>query len=252
MPDIQKSFVWSALAVALIWISGCAVGSKTIVSPAHGTEIEREIVVLLHGLGRSNRAMWRLAERLEDDGFRVARVGYDSLRETPDEILDDIAAQIEACCIGKSAKLHFVGHSLGGLLVRAYLADKKIENLGGVVLIGTPNKGTEVVNNLREKWWFKWAGPTAKALSTDSDSFPNRIERPDYPLGVIAGIKPGADNEHILPGEDDGLVAVESTKVKGMTDFVLIEAGHSALRNDKNVARQTVAFLRAGKFFEIE
>ena len=193
-------------------------------------------------------AMWLLASRLEDAGYRVARVGYRSLQDTPQEILADIEGQIDACCIAVSPKLHFVGHSLGGLLIRAYLTDRKMANLGRVVLIGTPNTGSEIVDNLRHKWWFKVLGPMARSLGTDAKSFPSTIGPPDYPLGVIAGKKKAGRNDALLPGEDDGLVSVESTKISGMADFVVVESGHSAMRYDKAVVRLVVDFLQTGTF----
>lgn len=208
---------------------------------------ERDTVVLLHGLGRSATAMWLLSERLEEAGYQVANIEYRSLRDTPEEILTDVSAQIRACCETQKGTLHFVGHSLGGLLIRAYLKDNRMSNLGHVVLMGSPNKGTELVDNLRDNWWFRYLGPTAKALGTRPDSFPNSLGRPDYRLGVIAGASESS-NDALLPGPDDGMVSVESAKVEGMADFVLVETGHSAMRYNKDVAMQVVAFLKTGRF----
>jgi pimeloyl-ACP methyl ester carboxylesterase len=192
--------------------------------------------------------MWQLANTLEDTDYRVARVGYRSLQDTPEQILEDLEKQIDACCIGRSQKLHFVGHSLGGLLIRAYLMNHDIANLGRVVLIGTPNTGMEIVDNLRHEWWFVVLGPTAQVLGTDGDSFPKSIGPPDYPVGVIAGISTIMPNEDLLRGDDDGLVSVESTKIEGMEDFVVVERRHSALRYDKDVAHYVVSFLKTGRF----
>ena len=105
-----------------------------------------------------------------------------------------------------------------------------------------------MVDNLRHTWWFQLLGPTARALGTDAHSLPNSIGPPDYPLGVIAGVRSGLDNEALLPGADDGVVAVESTKVEGMADFVVVETGHSAMRYDKAVVRHTLRFLGTGEF----
>jgi pimeloyl-ACP methyl ester carboxylesterase len=235
------------LAVALLLSVAWRALSTDRLDTRSGAENDKEMVVVLHGLGRSKAAMWLLAARLEDGGYRVARVGYRSLEDTPEQILADVEEQIAACCIDRSPKLHFVGHSLGGLLIRAYLTDHAVPNLGRVVLVGTPNKGTEIVDNLRHKWWFQVLGPMAQALGTDADSFPNAIGPPDYPLGIIAG-KTETANEDLLPGEDDGLVSVESTKIEGMTDFVVVETGHSRMRYDGDVARYVLSFLRKGKF----
>lgn len=226
-------------------------GCTTTVAQYESIESEvgnKEIVVLLHGLGRSNMAMWKLASTLEDAGFYVQRVGYSSLNQTPEHILADISTQIDACCTKHKNAVHFVGHSLGGLLIRAYLQDKSVQNLGRVVLMGTPNQGTAIVDNFRDKWWMQFAGPTALALGTDKDSFPNSLKDPYYPVGVIAG-ETEWDNDEFLPGKDDGLVSVESTKLKnGMTDFIVIETGHSMMRYNDEVAKQTIMFLTNGRF----
>lgn len=209
---------------------------------------EKETVVLLHGLARSSLAMWRLADRLEAADYHVVRVGYRSLTRTPDEIVADISQQINACCEAATRKVHFVGHSLGGLLIRAYLAAHRPDNLGHVVMIGTPNHGSEVVDVYREHPLFDWAGPMTAALGTGENSFAESLPLPDYPLGVIAGyLEEGRENPAI-PGPDDGLVSVASTRLQGMQDFIALPSGHSALRYSPLVAQQTVNFLHRGQF----
>jgi pimeloyl-ACP methyl ester carboxylesterase len=217
---------------------------------AHGDEApgNKEIIVLLHGLGRSNTSMWLLASRLEDAGYYVQRVGYSSLHQNPDEILKDISSQINQCCQKHAQSVHFVGHSLGGLMVRAYLQNSQVDKLGRVVLLGTPNKGTEAADYFSNSWLMEILGPTAKALGTDADSFPRSLEAPYYPVGIIAGELKSKFNDHVIPGKDDGLVSVEATKIDDMTDFIIIETGHSRMRYDKEVADQTVEFIKNGVF----
>jgi pimeloyl-ACP methyl ester carboxylesterase len=209
---------------------------------------ESEIVVLLHGLGRSNLAMWLLAQRIENAGYHVERIGYSSLNVTPQEILEEVTSQIDSCCAHHQKPVHYVGHSLGGLLIRAYLQEKRPDNIGRVVLMGTPNQGTPIVDAFRDKWWMKFLGPTTSALGTENDSFPGSLEAPFYPVGVIAGVANTRRNDAWLPGPDDGLVTVEATKLEGMSDFIVIRTGHSFMRYDQEVARQTVSFLRDGRF----
>lgn len=203
---------------------------------------KQEIIVLLHGLGRSNIAMWRLAGRLEDAGYNVHRVGYSSINTTTKEIIGDITQQITDCCASESRTVHFVGHSLGGLLIRSYLQNNRIDQLGQVVLIGTPNHGTDIADYFKGNCLVELLAPTVSALGTDDKSLPNRLEDPYYPVGVIAGVY-DSDNEDYLPGRDDGLVTVESTKLEGMTDFIVVESGHSLMRYNEEVAKQTISFL---------
>ena len=192
--------------------------------------------------------MWVLASRLEEAGFLVNNIGYSSLYNSPIEILENITIQINDSLPENGQPVHFVGHSLGGLLIRAYLDQTKISNLGNVVLIGTPNKGTAVVDKYQDSCWMKLLGPTTLALSTSEDSFPNSIPAPYYPVGVIAGILTDNDNEDTIPGIDDGLVALESAKVSNMTDFITVESSHWMLRYNEEVALQTIAFLRNARF----
>jgi pimeloyl-ACP methyl ester carboxylesterase len=209
---------------------------------------DRDVVVLLHGLGRNNMAMWLLAQRLEDAGFHVERIGYGSLNASPREILEEVSSQIDDCCSSHCKTVHYVGHSLGGLLIRAYLQERRPDNLGRVALMGTPNQGTPIVDRFRDHWWMKLLGPTTNALGTDGESFPSSLEPPWYPVGVIAGVAKWGYNEPWLPGADDGLVTVEATKLEGMSDFIVIRTGHAFMRYDPEVARQAIRFLNEGSF----
>ncbi len=225
--------------------------SSLVFLPDPGRESEhgdKDIVVLIHGLARGNAVMWLLASRLEDAGFHVHRVGYSSLNRSPEQMLEEVQSQIDECCVAHPRRVHFVGHSMGGLLIRAYLEDRSVENLGRVVLIGTPNQGTEVVDRFRDRWWMQMLGPAALSLGTDDESFPKSLAPPYYPVGVIAGESRLDIDDEILPGKDDGLVPVEATKLEGMSDFIVVESGHALMRYDEEVARQTVAFLSDGEF----
>ena len=213
---------------------------------------KKEVVVLLHGLGRSNIAMWRLAGRLEDAGYDVQQVGFSSINTTTDEVIADITQQINSCCSNEKRSVHLVGHSLGGLLIRAYLQENRITNLGRVVLIGTPNSGTGIADHFKGHSLVELLVPIATSLGTDKESLPNRLEAPYYPVGVIAGVYDNDRNEDYLPGRDDGLVPVESTKLEGMKDFIEVESGHSMMRYNEDVAEQTIHFLRQGEFDKIE
>ena len=206
-----------------------------------------ETVVLLHGLGRSQHAMWWLANQLEQEGFAVVRIDYSSFRETPEAMLAPVSADIARCC-AHAQKVHFVGHSLGGLMIRAHLAQISQPNLGRVVTIGTPHQGTDFVDHYRERWWMHFAGASALALSTAPGSFPNSLPAPDYPMGGIAGVRSEGDSDDAIVGPHDGLVPLWSARLPGMQDFVVLNGGHAGLRYQPAVARQTVHFLRTGRF----
>lgn len=209
---------------------------------------EKATVILLHGLGRSSTSMWIFALRLKRAGFQVQLVGYDSINQDPDEILEEITTQVHDCCANVNGRLHFVGHSLGGLMVRAYLQNNDVTNLGRVVLLGTPNQGTVAADHFRDTWLLKKLGPTAERLGTGENSFPRTLKDPFYPVGIIAGEFESDLIDNVIPGKDDGLVPVEATKLEGMTDFIVLQTSHARMRYDAEVARQTIEFLINGQF----
>jgi len=125
MNKLTRSAFFGATVLTSIWLFSAAL----FASDAVFKKSDKDIVVVLHDLGRSKTAMWLLASRVGKADFRIVRIGYHSLRVTPEKILQDIDSQIERCCIGKSPKIYFVGHSLGGLMIKAYLAKKKVSKL---------------------------------------------------------------------------------------------------------------------------
>ncbi len=219
--------------------------------PAAAEETPSERVVLLHGLARTPRAMRPLEKRLHQEGYAVHNVGYPSRSEPPDGLVRHVHAALGACCLADELPLHFVTHSLGGVVTRALLAEERPDGLGRVVMIAPPNKGSELVDTFGDDWWFRIVlGPTAASLGTGRGSFPNRLAPPDYELGIIAGAHPLSTRfgRWIVTGASDGVVSVESARVEGMTDFLIVPQGHVQIRRDDRVADEVVHFLRAGRF----
>lgn len=231
----------------LLLVSAC-LQSSAVPTANDLSRSDKDIVALVHGFGRSKYAMWFLADRLREAGYRVKLIGYPSLQETPEEILVHLRHQIDSCCIGKSREVHFVGYSLGGLLVRAYLAKQKPPNLGRVVVVASPSQGLDIVDNFRDSWWFQFLGPTARELGTTTDSFPQSIDPPNYPLGVIAGNLEASSLEGESMENSDGLITTESTKISGMSDFAIVEGNHWSMRYSGEVARLVLSFLQSGRF----
>lgn len=210
-----------------------------------------ELVVLSHGLGRSDNAMWRLENKLEEAGFDVCSIDYDTIGESVEHVLDEANSEIDNC-IKPATKLHFVGHSLGGLVIKNYLASHPNfatdYNLGEVVMVGTPNKGSEVADRLANHMVMNFDGGIGKALMTGSDTLGNTIPTPNVAVGVIAGTAQSGSTAQYFSGPNDGLVSVESAKFKNMKDFVSLDVSHSAMRYNDKVAQQIVHFLNWGKF----
>jgi pimeloyl-ACP methyl ester carboxylesterase len=238
-----------ALAAAAL-LPGTSVPAEPV-APAAVEAVEA--VVVLHGLGRSYRAMGPLTERLRDAGFDAHNLAYPSREARPEVLVAEVARQIDACC-AEAARLHFVGHSLGGILARAYIAERRPANLGRVVMLSPPNQGSEIVDTLGDLWLFGAVmGPSAEQLGTRTDSFPRRLPPPDYELGIIAATESiNPVGSIMIPGDDDGMVAVCNMRLEGMADFITVDHTHALIMRSGDVAEQTIRFLREGRFADDE
>jgi pimeloyl-ACP methyl ester carboxylesterase len=211
-----------------------------------------EHVVLLHGILRTARQMRRLQRRLEADGYTVHNIGYPSTRLGLSGIVEHVHRALAQPAAGLAAAraVHFVGYSLGGLVTRAYLARHRPERLGRVVLLATPNHGSEVADALRGLAPYRWiAGPVGQELCTDQATIADLLGPVDYPCGVLAGDVPhDLLGTFLLARPHDGKVTVESTRLPGMADHRVIHAGHTFFPSNARVIEETVRFLREGRF----
>lgn len=209
-------------------------------------------VVLLHGLGRGKMSTLLLESALTKAGFDVHSIDYPSTDQTPKALVEIVSEEINNCCSNGPETVHFVGHSLGGLLIRAYLGRYQPKSLGRVVLLGTPNKGSELADvgiyESVSNTLLEMAGPTAKTLHTGPKGFPASLPAPHYPVGVIAGKRDNPLSNNWLPLPNDGMVSVESARLDGMTDFIVFDVSHWELRSDPTVATQVIEFLLYGRF----
>lgn len=210
----------------------------------------RDCVVLLHGLARSSASMAPLAAALEAQGYVVANVDYPSRKKAIPELATLAVNKGLASCPETIEQVHFVTHSLGGILIRYYLEATPIPRLGRVVMLGPPNQGSEVVDHYRNVPGFGWLnGPAGVQLGTDQASIPASLGSVNFNLGVIAGttsVNPILSLS--LPGIDDGKVSVERAKVEGMTDFVALPHSHPLMMKAPPVIEQVIEFLAHGEF----
>jgi hypothetical protein len=211
----------------------------------------REDVILLHGLCRTSRSMSVMARALTQAGYNVHNINYPSRSASVENLSEEFVGKAVADCKRDGAvKINFVTHSLGGILVRSYLANHSVPALGRVVMLGPPNQGSEVVDRLGGWWLFKKInGPVGNELGTGKDSMPNRLGAANFCVGIIAGNRTiNWINSLMIPGSDDGKVSVARTRLAGMTDHIVIPSAHPFLMRNATAIRQTIYFLRNGKF----
>ena len=210
---------------------------------------DKESVIVLHGITKTSRHMRRLAAYLADQGFQVFNLDYPSTRYPLEQLVSIVRQQILGL-LDCSDKVHFVGYSMGGLLVRALLKECRPACLGRVVQLAPPNNGSEVADYCRKLWIYKKLfGPAGQQLITDQSAISELFGPVDYELGVIAGcfaLDPiGA---LIIKGQHDGKVSVASTRLAGMKEHIIVKSSHVWFPNSKTVQRLTATFIKYGSF----
>ncbi len=208
-------------------------------------------VVLLHGISRTARSFRKMETALVGAGFVTLNLDYASRRKPLADLAEDIKPAIERFADGIDGSIHFVAHSMGGLLTRVYLAKYRPKNLGRVTMLGTPNGGSEIADGLKNFPLYRaFFGPAGQQLGTKRDAATHALLPPiDYPVGVIAGnrsIDPLASL--FLPRPHDGRVSVAKTRLDGMTGHVVVPVAHPFLPGNAITIAQTLTFLRSGEF----
>lgn len=209
---------------------------------------DAETVVLVHGLGRTRVSMALLGSRIGAAGYHVVNIGYPSTREPMERVVELLRAGLVECCT-ELEKLHFVTHSMGGIVVRRYLAEHSPQHQGRVVMLSPPSQGSEIVDAFGDSPLRRLLlGPSGSRLGTDSLSLPNRLGPAEFELGIIAGNRTlNPITSWLIPGPDDGKVAVDRARVEG-AEFVVVPYSHTFIMNRQEVADEVISFLRSGKF----
>lgn len=211
--------------------------------------MKKQKVILIHGIFNVKYCLYWIGQYLKKQGYHVTLLGYPSTKYNLEELVEWLHPKIQHIINSNTSSepIHFVCHSMGGLLLRAYLEKYPIANLGRVVFLATPNKGSELADTLSRFKLYKWLfGPAGQQLKTNQTPhlFKKNI---DFELGVIMGDKPTI----YLPcfkGPNDGNVTVESSKVLGMKDHILVPKNHLTILFDKNTQHQIDSFLKNGHF----
>ncbi|WP_375789221.1 esterase/lipase family protein [Bradyrhizobium sp. Pha-3] len=208
-------------------------------------------VVLLHGISRTARSFRRMELALRDAGFATLNLDYDSRRKPLDALAEDIHPSLDRFAQGLDGSVHFVCHSMGGLLARVYLARYRPARLGRVVMLGTPNGGSEVADRLKNLAAYRaFFGPAGQQLVTRRDAATSALlPLIDYPAGIIAGNRSVYPITSMgLPRPHDGRVSVANTRLDRMADHIVIRTSHPWLVRNRDAIAQTIVFLREGKF----
>ncbi len=240
------------LLIGIVSLAGCAMQPRIETVAAAES---RECVVLIHGVNRSWRAMRPLAQALQQDGYTTVNVDYPSRAGTVDVIAPMAVDNGVAGCRATGAeRIHFVTHSIGGILLRYAHHESPIPEIGRVVMLAPPNQGSEIVDKTRNLPGASLVGGDALLeLGTDGGSLPAQLPPVDFELGVVAGT--GTMNpwmSAMLPNPDDGKVSVARTRVDGMRDFLIVDDNHHFIVEDEIVIRNTRAFLRRGAFLDAD
>jgi pimeloyl-ACP methyl ester carboxylesterase len=201
-----------------------------------------ELVVVLHGLGRSRRAMARMSRALEGEGFEVASLDYASTRRTLAEHANDVLALLDHV---DARRVSFVTHSLGGLVARTVLAHPRFPSRlqpHRLVMCAPPSRGASLARvlhaNARPVVGAVF-GPVLAELAKGPV-----VPLPTVPFLIVAGAK-GARLNPLLDGPDDGVVTVEETKLEGMHEHLVVDAIHTFVMQHPKTIAAAKRFLRS-------
>ena len=211
-----------------------------------------ECVVLLHGLARTSASMGKMQAALVEAGYDVANVDYPS-RDYAIQKLAPIAVEAglaECRADAQPGRIHFITHSLGGILVREYMSRNEVPELGRVVMLAPPNQGSQAADAMQDLPGFDWlSGPAGYQLGKGPGSVPLLLGPPDFEFAVIAGNRTiDPVTSAVLDDPDDGKVSVEDTKLDGMSDFRVVAVSHAYIMQNDEVIEYVQEFLAHGSF----
>ena len=194
--------------------------------------------------------MEKIEDTLVKEGYRVLNIDYPSTDHSLSELVETIQPQIDVFNTSRSRPIHFVTHSMGGLVTRGLIQQHRPKNLGRVVMLSPPNRGSEMADFLKDNFLYKkFYGPAGQQLGTDQKNLRTLFGDVDFELGVITGDRSiDPFGSYLIPGSDDGKVSIERTKLDGMKDHIVLHATHTfIMKNDAAIA-QILNFLKKGEF----
>lgn len=216
------------------------------------SEASGRCVVLVHGLTRSHYSMAKLAKYLESHDYTVVNKDYASTQKSVEEIAHvEIPPMVDACLKYHPDNIYFVTHSIGGIVLRQYLQTHNVPQITRIVMLGPPNHGSPLADLFHDNVLFKvLTGPAGQELTTDNTALPNNLDRDSpYQIGVIAGNFSFFPFSKLFFHEDnDGKVAISSTQLTGMKDFIILPVSHTFIMRNPVVEEQVLYFFDYGRF----
>ncbi len=214
----------------------------------------KPVVVLMHGLMRTDGSMKSLEKALRADGYeQIIRFGYASTRSS----LSESAAALHRVLAGQhpDAEFCFVGHSMGNIVTRHLVGDLQRERdpdeilprCRAMVMLGPPNQGAAIARRLGPTGVFEWiAGPGAMELGSRWADVEASLATPPFPFAIVAGtFKSGAIRNPLVDGESDFVVSFEEAQLEGAEVVHQVPVLHSFLMNGEAVQQWTVDYLDA-------
>lgn len=209
-----------------------------------------DCVILLHGLARTNHSMSKLASTLNQYHYVVVNDTYPSTKKTIHELAEEvIPPMINQCLTMHPKHIHFVTHSLGGIILQQYLQHHPLPELEYIVMLAPPNHGSPMADQLQDNKMAKlFFGPTLTELTTHKLN--PTLVKGKYKIGIIAGNYSGINPlaKWVFHEPNDGSVAVSSTQMKNMDDFIVLPVSHTFIMQNKLVREKIIHFLAYGTF----
>ena len=246
---MKKRSVYLYLLAGIVFtFTGCAVLKTALhhdykINKYDKTE-NKEYIVLFHGIYGTEKDMKPIAEMLENKNYNIISIQYptnsDSVEMISEKYIKPVIDELN-----NDKKVHFVVHSMGSGILRHYLKNKNMDNLGKVVFISPSSHGSELADHFISKMLKNPLGEAVLQFSIKEDSFVNKLGNPDYLCYVLIGNK--SNNpvySAIIPGKDDGMVPLDGSKLDSCAYKVIDKTSHTSILKDERTFNEIENYLK--------